>query len=146
MNRTLGCALLSVIIAGCGASDDTEKPNCGTVDAPMAIELKDISPAAGASVPNSGIVETFTIVGRHLQLTTPTFALPPAHTAGQPVPATTEWSFALSGADTVYTSQPLSWEHAPAHVEMDSYGLLETSDHCISALPKKIFEYDVTAP
>jgi hypothetical protein len=146
VNRVLGCGLLAIVIAGCGGSDDANKPSCGTADAPMAIELKDISPAAGATVPNSGIVETFTIVGRHLQIT-PTFALPPAHTAGQPVPAPTQWSIAVSGADTVYTSMPLSWEKAPGHVEADSYGLLETtSDHCISALPKKIFEYDVTAP
>jgi len=143
MGWALGCGL-SLATAGCGGSDDADKPSCGTVQEPVAIELKDISPAAGASVKNSAIVETFTIVGRHLQIPT-TFALPAAHTAGQPVPSPTQWSVAVSGADTVYTSEPLSWQNV-GHVELDSYGQLATSDGCILALPAKMFEYDATPP
>jgi hypothetical protein len=145
VNRVLGCGLLSLVLAACGGSDDPVKPNCGTAQAPTAIELEDVSPAVDASLPNAGIVQTFTIVGRHLQIK-PTFVLPAAHTAGQPVPSTTQWSLSVVGDDTVYTSTPFSWQNAPAHVEIDSSNLLQTSDGCILALPKQLFKYDVTAP
>ena len=144
--RGVVCGLLGIVAVGCGSSDTKDPPaNCGTAQAPMAIELKDISPALGASVPNSAIIQRFTIVGRHLQIEA-SFGLPAAHTAGQSTPTPVHWTFAASGADTVYTSEPFAWQNAPAHVEVDSAGLLQTSDGCISALPAKIFQYDVTAP
>lgn len=134
---------MGLVAAACGGSD--EKPSCGTEQAPTAIEIKDVSPAVGASVPNAAIVQRFTLVGRLLQIT-PSFLLPAAHTAGQTVPTPVQWSIAVSGADTVYTSEPISWQNAPAHVEADSNAPLKTSDGCIFALPKQIFEYDVTTP
>jgi hypothetical protein len=145
MARVVVCGLLGVVAVGCGSSDTKDTPNCGTAQAPMAIAIKDVSPTVGASVPNSAIVERFTIVGRHLQIDA-SFGLPAAHTAGQSVPTLVHWTYAVSGADTVYTSEPFAWQNAPAHVEVDSAGLLQTSDGCISALPNQIFQYDVTAP
>ena len=115
VNRALGCGLLSIAVVACGGSDDPAKPNCGTAQAPTPLELKDISPAVDASVMNSDIVQTFTIVDRHLQID-PSFVLPAAHTAGQPIPSPTQWSIGVSGADTVYTSchsagrlRPATW-------------------------------------
>lgn len=147
VSRALGCGLFSIVLLACGGSDgsDTPKTNCGTVQAPTPLELKNVSPAAGASVANSGIVQTFTIVGKRLQIS-PSFALPAAHTAGQPIPTPTTWTLTLDGDDTVYTSQPMSWTTAPAHVEIDASGLQQTQDGCVFALPKPIFAYDITAP
>ncbi|MET0795439.1 MAG: hypothetical protein ABW061_28230 [Polyangiaceae bacterium] len=143
VKRVLGFGLLGLVAVACGGSD-APNANCGTAQQPKAIEIKDVSPAAGASVKNSVIVQSFTIVGQHLQIET-NFGLPAAHTAGQSVPTPLKFTIAASGADTVYTSDPFSWQNAPAHVEIDSGGLLETNG-CISALPEKLFEYDVTAP
>ncbi|HKO47817.1 MAG TPA: hypothetical protein VJV79_08840 [Polyangiaceae bacterium] len=145
VNWVLGCALLGISGLACGGTDDAPAANCGTAQAPMAIEIKDVSPAADASLPNSAIVQSFTLVGRHLQIE-PSFILPVAHTAGQPVPAQGRWTLAVSGADTVYTSEPLTWTTAPAHVEIHSSGLLQTSDGCILALPKQMFKYDISKP
>jgi len=145
VNRALGCGLLGIALVACGGSDAQPTANCGTAQQPMAIEIKDVSPGAGASVKNSAIVQSFTIVGRHLQIES-NFGLPAAHTAGQSMPTPMHWAIAASGADTVYTSEPFSWQNAPAHVEIDSAGLLQTSDGCISALPEQLFEYDITAP
>jgi hypothetical protein len=96
-------------------------------------------------VKNSGIVQTFTVVGQHLQFT-PNLALTSAHTAGQPTPSPTKWFVSVSGEDTVYTSEPISWASAPAHVELDSVNSLQTSDGCVFKLPQHMFKYDVTAP
>jgi hypothetical protein len=144
MIRVALCGLLGLAATGCG-SDSKDAPNCGTAQSPMAIALKDVSPAPGASLPNSAIVERFTIVGQHLQIQAD-FGLPAAHTAGQTVPTPVRWTYAVSGADTVYTSEPFAWQNAPAHVEVDSLGLLQTPDGCVSALPNQIFNYDVTTP
>jgi len=138
--------LFSIVACACGGSDgDPAKPNCGTTQAPTALEIADVSPAIGASVPNSGIVQTFTVVGKLLQFP-PNLALSAAHTAGQPTPTPTQWQISVDGEDTVYTSEPISWTSAPAHVELDSLNMLKTSDGCVFALPKQMFKYDITQP
>jgi hypothetical protein len=120
--------------------------DCGTVQEPLMLTLKDVKPAPGSSLPNANIVQTFTIVGKLLQLQ-PSFAFAQAaHTAGGAVPSPVTWTLAASGGDTVYTSQPISWTNAPAHVELNPPGLLETGNGCVSVLPTPTFSYDVTAP
>lgn len=146
VTRALGCGLLSVVTSACGGSDgDAPKANCGTTQAPTALEITNVSPTVDASVPNSGIVQTFTVVGHLLQFT-PNLALTSAHTAGQPTPTPTKWIVSVNGADTVYTSEPISWTSAPAHVELDSLNMLKTADGCVFALPTQMFKYDVTQP
>lgn len=147
VNRVLGCGLFSLVALACGGSDggNQPKPGCGTEQAPTALEISNVSPAIGASVKNSGIVQTFTVVGHALQFT-PNLAAPAAHTAGLPSPSPTQWLLTLSGSDAVYTSEPISWANAPAHVELDSLSLLKTSDGCVYSLPQQMFKYDVTAP
>ncbi len=142
VSRIVGCGLLGLVALACGGSDDE---SCGTAAAPKPITIKDVSPAYGASVPNSAIVQSFTIAGQHLQLDLG-FSLPPAHTAGQSVPAPMHWSITTSGADTVYTSEPFSWQTAPAHVEVYPSSAFKTADGCILGLPKPLFQYDITAP
>jgi hypothetical protein len=124
----------------------TATADCGSVSAPKLFTLSGVSPAAGSSVPNSAIVQTFTIDGTHLEIM-PTFALMAAHTAGKSSPDPVGWFVSLSGADTLYTSQPITWQTAPGHVELDPPGMVEdTTTHCVWVLPTPTFSYDVTAP
>ena len=137
----IGCALA---IWGCSSSD--AKPSCGTASAPDELDITNVQPALGSSVPNKAIVQSFTIVGRHLELT-PTFKLAGTHTAGNTTPNPVPWTITLSGADTLYTSEPITWATAPGHVELDPSSLLDdTSSGCILTLPTPMFSYDVTAP
>jgi hypothetical protein len=150
MGITVLCGLAAV---GCGSSSSSDSgPNmtatadCGSVSVPKLLTLSGVVPAAGSSVPNSAIVQTFTLVGMHLELT-PTFLLMAAHTAGHSTPDPVKWTVLLSGADTLYTSEPITWLTAPGHVELDPPGLLEDpTTHCVSTLPTPTFSYDVTAP
>ncbi len=124
----------------------TATPTCGSASEPKLLTLTGVKPAAGFSVPNLGIVQSFTIVGMHLEIL-PTFALMAAHTAGSPAPNPVAWTVAGVGADTLYTSQPVTWATAPGHVELGPLGLLEDmTTHCVWVLPTPTFSYDVTAP
>lgn len=140
-------SIAPVLLAiGCGSTSDT-KPDCGTAAAPMTFTLKGVSPAVGSSVPNSNIVQSFTIAGQLVQLT-PTFVLaPPLHTAGAPAPSPIGWTITVSGEDTVYTSQPISWATAPGHVELEPNAPVQVqSTGCVWTLPMPTFSYDVTSP
>jgi len=120
----------------------TATADCGTVQEPLILTLKDVSPAPGSSLANANIVQSFTIVGKLLKIE-PKFVRGSAHTAGAPIPPTISWTYGPSGGDTVYTSQPISWTTAPAHVELDPPGLLVTPDGCVSELPAPTFSYDI---
>ena len=148
----LGCGLLGLVAMGCGSSDTESGPkmgaataDCGTVQEPLVLTLKDVKPAPGSSLANANIVQSFTIVGKLLKIQ-PSFVFAAAHTAGAAVPPTVSWTIAASGSDTVYTSLPMSWTTAPGHVELNPPGLLETPDHCVSVLPAPTFSYELTAP
>ena len=142
---------LAVVGCGSGSASDsgpnmTATPDCGSVSAPKLLTLSGVAPAVGSSVTNSAIVPTFTIVGMHLEIT-PTFALTAAHTAGESNPDPVDWTVSPSGADTLYTSEPITWLTAPGHVELNPPGVLEdTTTHCVSTLPTPTFSYDVTTP
>jgi hypothetical protein len=147
------CVSLGWGTVACGGSDKNSEPSpkmggatadCGTVQEPLTLTLKDVTPAAGTTVTNQGIVESFTIVGKLLAIT-PTFAEEPTHTVGHARLSPTPWSYEPSGADMVYTSTPITWENA-GHVELGPPGLLVQSDGCVSILPTPTFSYDVTAP
>lgn len=150
----LASSLLGLVALGCGSTDSdagTPQPkmgaataDCGTVQEPLELTIKDVQPAANSTVSNSNIVQSFTIAGKLLKIP-PSFAFAAAHTAGASVPAIVRWTYAGSGADTVYTSQPVSWTNA-GHVELNPPGLLVTPDGCVSVLPTPTFSYDVTAP
>jgi hypothetical protein len=156
VGRFLGCGLLGLVATGCGPGDsDPDKEmgpkmgaataDCGTVQEPLVLTLKDVTPAAGSSVPNADIVQSFTIVGKRLQLQ-PSFAGSAAHTAGSAIPSPLTWTLALSGGDSVYTTVPMSWATAPGHVELIKPELAATDDGCVFALPTPTFSYDITAP
>jgi len=151
------CLVGLLMVVGCGSTDGSAKgtpgPNmgpataeCGSVSQPHEFEITNLTPALGSSVPNVNIVQTFTIANKLIQVPANGFARPAAHTAGASIPAITTWTFGPSGADTVYTSAPLSWTTAPGHVQIDPAGLIVTTDGCVFALPNPLFSYDITAP
>ncbi len=141
------CTAAAFAVLGCGSSDDkTSSNSCGTITDPALIQLSNILPAAGSSVPNSAIVHSFTIDGKLLQVT-PSFGEAASHTAGDPIPATLIWTFAPSsdGKNTVYTAEPVTWTTAPSHVELDWGGDIQDSSGCVSYFQNPVFSYDVTA-
>lgn len=154
--RAVLCGLVGIVLAGCGSSDNGNNgggggPNmmatadCGSLSDPLTFTLKDVSPAIGASVPNTGVVQRFTIVGQYLQIDNRSLGVSAAHTAGAPSPSPIAWTYAPSGGNTVYTSVPITWQ-TPGHVEFVPTGPLETSDGCVSEFPTPVFSYDVTTP
>ena len=147
------CISLGLVAVGCGGSDGNSGPSpkmgaatadCGTVQEPLTLTLKDVTPAAGATLANQEIIESFTIVGKLLKID-PTLAQGATHSAGHASPLPIPWTYTPSGSDTVYTSAPITWEKV-GHVELDPPGLLVLSDGCVSILPTPTFNYDVTAP
>lgn len=147
-------AALAVALVGCSDGSDSgdPKPNmgpatpdCGSVQEPQLLTLKDVQPALGASLPNAGIVQTFTIAGKLLKIV-PSFATPTAHTAGRPTSEPVVWRYLPSGTDTIYQSAPVTWQTAPGHVELTPPGLLVSTNGCVSTLPSPTFSYDITAP
>jgi hypothetical protein len=138
------CLVLAAALVGCAGDDDDETPACPGISSPALLELADVTPAPGSTLPNEDIVHAFTV-------TTPVafdsiaFALSAAHTAGNPTPGFT-FSLMLEGSGVVYTAEPLTWETAPAHVEFYSPVVYQTPDGCGYKLPSPLFSYDVTAP
>lgn len=147
----LGTSLIAWAMAGCGSGSGTEttQPNmtatadCGSITQPKQLTISGLFPAIGSTVPNAGIVETFTIVGKLLQIP-PSFYENAPHTAGKSIPETVGWTPTISGSDTVYTSQPISWT-TTAHVELDP-PLLVTTDQCVWTLPTPVFSYNLSTP
>jgi hypothetical protein len=143
------CVLAALAAVGCGSSDNSSSSSaCGTQLSPGEFKVSAVSPANGASVPNSGVVQTFTIDGEAVSLM-PALGLAATHTAGDVTPNPITWTFSLSatGKDSIYTSVPLTWATAPGHVELNIGGLFQNqTSGCVSRFPGPMFSYDVTAP
>ncbi len=141
--------LAALAAVGCGSSDTNSSSSaCGTQLSPDEFKVSAVSPAIGASVPNSGVVQSFTIDGQLIQVT-PTFSPAATHTAGDAMPNPLGWTptVSASGKDTVYTSAPVTWATAPGHVELNIGGLFQNqTSGCVSRFPGPMFSYDVTAP
>jgi hypothetical protein len=144
------CLVAALAALGCSSSDNNNAApsGCGTQLNPGEFKVSAVSPATGASVPNSGVVQTFTIDGEAVSLM-PALGLAATHTAGDVTPNPITWTFSLSatGKDSIYTSAPLTWATAPGHVELDIGGLFQNqTSGCVSRFPGPMFSYDVTAP
>jgi hypothetical protein len=83
----LGCGVAAAALAlGCGGDDTSAGSTSGgscadTATTPTVLTLADVQPAAGASVPNEGIVHGFTVVQAPGLFPSFTFVFNPAHTA-----------------------------------------------------------------
>jgi hypothetical protein len=137
-------ALLAGTPALLGCSDEPDDPICQGVSNPAVIELTELEPALGESVPNEAIVHSFTVTGE-VAFTSIVFAYSKLHDAGKASPAL-ELTYSNEGSGVVYTSEPTSWENAPGHIEMAVPVVYETAAGCAYTLPVPLFSYDVTAP
>jgi hypothetical protein len=139
------CAGVALLACGGGDDDDDADPapGCGTAAQPLMLSLGDLKPSLGGSVPNSGIVHEFKIIGLRV-LFEPDLTLTLAHTAGTPEPAQLMVSIDPSTPDVRYTFAPLRWTNAPAQVAIDVDKLYQTEDGCTYAFPNPLFSYGVT--
>ena len=154
--RELGGAWIRCVVVGLGASfalacgggddggGDSNEKDCGTASDPDPFVIANVEPAVGASVPNTGIVHRFKIVGT-LYVDTLQTLLVAAHTAGTPT-GNPMWTITNDGDGALYTSSPITWTTAPAHVEVDFAGGYAAPDGCVFAFPSPMFSYELTAP
>jgi hypothetical protein len=142
----IGMALSAI---GCGGDDpeknEDEGPTCPTTDT-TTIQLRDVAPAQGTSVPNSDIMHTFTTVGVGGIFETLALGPLPSHTAGA-LPPGAGYTALQSGTDVIYTFTAIAWPTAPGHVAIFEGGLYEDpTNGCVIQLPNPLFEYDIVVP
>src|SRR5262245_44850885 len=77
--------------------DDDAAPNCGTLTNPDIVQLRDVQPAPGSSVPNQEIVHAFTVVNAPGLFNQFTFAQQSAHTAGSASPMALDFTYSQEG-------------------------------------------------
>ena len=144
MSPRLPLTALFLASATTGCAGPADPPGCGGIDAPALLDVSDLTPALGASVPNDTIVHSFTVSGP-VGFEDIALVYPDAHTAGQPSTALA-FSYTPLGDGAAYAADPVTWETAPAHVEIDAPVVYESDDGCGYALPTPLFSYDVTPP
>jgi hypothetical protein len=110
------------------------------------LTLKDVTPAAGSTVPDADIVHGFTVVNapglfKSVQLS----PIAGKHTAGDSVPSSWTFTASQSGKDIRYEAAGVKWTHVPGHVAIEISERFQTADGCIYGLPSPLFDYDVTA-
>ena len=150
------CGATAVVVflaTACSSGGDGEtsgranQPVCPTSGV-MPIELTQVAPATGASVPNGMIAHTYQTVGLDARFASLRLATLGNHTAGAipalsptvtPVPRTDG-----SGNDYLYAFT-ITWPTAPGHVALADPSIYQSSaDGCEYQLPSPLFEYDVT--
>jgi hypothetical protein len=128
--------------SGSGASG----PTCGTAASPETLTLTNLQPAVGSTVANGNIVHAFTVVDEPGQLATFTFILPTTHTAGNPAAGgALQFTVTPQGTDSHYEAAPISWETAPAEVEMTVEDQITGADGCVYGFPTPLFQYSLSA-
>jgi hypothetical protein len=140
----LACAATVLWACGGEKDEDDAAPGCGTTAQPLMLSLGELKPAPGSSVPNTGIVHEFTVIGLRAVIQ-PDLRLMIAHTAGSPDPAQLMVSIDPSSPDVRYTFAPLRWTNAPAQVALEVAGLYQTQEGCTYAFPSPLFSYSVAA-
>lgn len=141
-------AAAAVLAVGCGGDDDTgagstSGGSCAdAATTPTVLQLADVQPAAGASVPNEGIVHAFTVVQAPGLFQSFTFVFNPAHTANTSDPVTMSFTVTQQGADIRYQAAPVSWAEAPSRVDLRVAERYQGDGACY-VLPDPLFAYDV---
>jgi hypothetical protein len=113
--------LAATALFGCGSDAKSTStppgPTCSNAATPTPFTLTDVTPAAGASVPNQAIVQKFpSAPGGSIQQLSVEYSA--AHTAGIPTPAP-EYTIATdANGASVFEFMPITWETAPGHVEI----------------------------
>jgi hypothetical protein len=140
----LACAGTVLLACGGEKDEDDAAPDCGTPAQPLMLTLGEVKPAQGSSVPNTGIVHEFTVIGLRAVIQ-PDLRLMISHSAGPPDPAQLMVSIDPSNPDVRYTFAPLRWTNAPAQVALEVAGLYQTQEGCTYAFPSPLFSYAITA-
>ncbi len=134
-------ALELLLLAGCsGSSSDIV---CGGVGAPTELHVGNVTPELGSTVVNDDIVHSFSVLD-DIAFDDMALTLAPAHTAGASDPALS-FEYEISTTTTDYTAAAVTWETAPAHVELNSDAIYQTPDGCAYRLPTPLFAYDLDA-
>jgi hypothetical protein len=131
-------ALELSLLAGCSPSGTDVI--CGGVGAPAELHVGNVTPELGSTVVNDAIVHSFSVLD-NVAFDDLALSLAPAHTAGASEPALS-FEYVLS-TTTDYTASAVTWETAPAHVELDSDAIYRTPDGCAYRLPTPLFSYDL---
>ncbi|HSN97653.1 MAG TPA: hypothetical protein VLS89_05120 [Candidatus Nanopelagicales bacterium] len=142
--------VVSTLVAGCGGDDDGgagggSSSDCGTLSSPTVLELRDVTPAAGETVQNGGIVHAFTVVSAPGLFQSIALALGSEHTAGTPDPSSVQVSAQQEGQDIRYEAEPMTWATAPGRVELGIPTVYQDSEGCVYAFPSPLFSYEVEA-
>ena len=120
-------------------------PGCGTENEPTPLTVVNRSPALGATVKNSDIVESFTVKAPFFVLDPLVVeSTSPAHTAGGVYGGANGWGLIGSGRDVRFERTVASWTSAPGHVELAAVVGWKTDDGCYYKLPSPLLSYDVT--
>jgi hypothetical protein len=142
----LGAALTAC--GGSGDDDDAAKdtPQCPT-SGTMTIDLTNVTPDYGSSVPNGAVAHSYQTVGLDAHFKDIELVTLANHTAGK-IPAFVPTATPVArtggaGFDYVYTFT-LTWPTA-GHVAVADPALYQSSgDGCVYTLPSPLFEYDIT--
>jgi hypothetical protein len=144
--RASSSVTLAVILAAFAAacSSGSNGLYCAGINNPVVLTLTNVTPAAGASVPNAAIVHSFSVTN-DIAFEDIALSYTALHTAGDPTPAIA-FTYTVAAESTDYTSTPVTWATAPAHVDLEAPIVYQTPDGCGYALPSPLFSYDVTGP
>jgi hypothetical protein len=140
--RSAFSLVLALPLGGC--SDDPSGPTCPGISNPTVLELTELTPTLGATVPNDAIVHSFVVTG-DVAFASIVFGFLEGHDAGKASPPL-ELSYSKQAHGVVYTAEPTSFEHAPGHVEIGVPVVYETPDGCGYRLPSPLFSYELSAP
>lgn len=130
----------SLLLAACGTNDP--QADCPSVSAPGELTLASLSPALGAELPNQSIVHEFSLPNG-LLIDSIALSYPAEHSAGAPNPEL-QFSYSVGDSTTQYTADPVEWERAPGHVEIEAPLVYQTDVGCAYRLPSPLFSYDIT--
>src|SRR5262249_8299950 len=98
-------------LAACACSGSTTQGYCPGITNPTVLTLDDVTPAAGASVPNEAIVHSFSVLN-DIAFEDIALGSLPSHTAGIPTPAIT-FTYTITAESTDFASAPVVWSDAP---------------------------------
>lgn len=145
---TFGCSDSETTGAEDDGGEGGSAPTCGDFANATVLQLSDVTPAAGASVPNMDIVHGFTVLGgAAITFENMNFLLPgDTHSAGSAMGAAQFMVSAAGENDARIEFSPITWEVAPGNVYMIVQDRHLDSAGCNYTLPQPLFDYAITAP
>jgi hypothetical protein len=131
--------------AGSGGSAGGGGGPCGTEAEPTLLEVIEVVPEVGATVPNLDIVQAYTVTNGPAPLGSFNFEYLADHTTGNYTAAP---QIRIQADDVGYRytfDPPIAWENV-GHVEFRQTDVFEDGDGCFWKLPSPLFDYEVVTP